>query len=54
MELMICSNQCYKSLNSCVQEKGARAEITDIADWLLKREESYSQELGNMLFPFNP
>lgn len=41
-----------KALIAVWQEKGARAEITDIADWLLKREESYAQELGNMLFPF--
>ncbi|WP_341756991.1 MULTISPECIES: TraC family protein [unclassified Candidatus Tisiphia] len=31
---------------------GAKAEITDIADWLMAKEESYAKELGNMLFPF--
>ena len=31
---------------------GAKAEIGDIADWLLARDESYAKELGNMLFPF--
>ncbi len=41
-----------KALIAVWQEKGAKAEITDIADWLLSREESYAQELGNMLFPF--
>ncbi|WP_103896859.1 TraC family protein [Rickettsia fournieri] len=41
-----------KALIAVWHAKGARAEITDIADWLLKREESYAQELGNMLFPF--
>lgn len=41
-----------KALIAVWQQKGAKAEITDIADWLLAREESYAQELGNMLFPF--
>ncbi|MCC8399461.1 MAG: TraC family protein [Rickettsia endosymbiont of Platyusa sonomae] len=41
-----------KALIAVWQAKGSSAEITDIADWLLLREESYSQELGNMLFPF--
>ncbi len=34
------------------QAKGSSSEISDIADWLLLREESYAHELGNMLFPF--
>ncbi|QCS24397.1 conjugal transfer protein TraC [Rickettsia parkeri] len=41
-----------KALIAVWQTKGSKAEITDITDWLLKREESYAQELGNMLFPF--
>ncbi|WP_341752546.1 MULTISPECIES: TraC family protein [unclassified Candidatus Tisiphia] len=41
-----------KALIAVWQAKGSSAEITDIADWLLLREESYAQELGNMLFPF--
>lgn len=31
---------------------GARSEISDIADWLLARNEVHAKELGNMLFPF--
>ena len=41
-----------KALIAVWQAKGAKAEITDIANWLLAREESYAQELGNMLFPY--
>ena len=41
-----------KALIAVWQEKGSKAEVTDIANWLLKRDESYAQELGNMLFPF--
>ncbi|WP_371220800.1 TraC family protein [Orientia tsutsugamushi] len=41
-----------RALISVWQKKGAKAEITDIADWLSNREESYAKELGNMLFPF--
>lgn len=42
----------HKALIAVWQENGAKTEITDVADWLLLREESYAQELGNMLFPF--
>lgn len=41
-----------KALIEVWNKKGSKAEITDIADWLLLREESYAKELGNMLFPF--
>ena len=41
-----------KALITVLQEKGAKTEITDIADWLLRQEESYAKDLGNMLFPF--
>ncbi|KJW07599.1 AAA-like domain protein [Orientia tsutsugamushi str. UT144] len=41
-----------RALISVWQKKGAKAEITNIADWLSNREESYAKELGNMLFPF--
>ncbi|QES95914.1 TraC family protein [Orientia tsutsugamushi] len=41
-----------RALISVWQKNGAKAEITDIADWLSNREESYAKELGNMLFPF--
>lgn len=34
------------------QQKGSKAEITDIAKWLSNRDEEYAKELGNMLFPF--
>lgn len=33
-------------------QKGSKAEITDIAQWLLSRDELYAKELGNMLFPY--
>nr|WP_306305431.1 hypothetical protein [Candidatus Orientia mediorientalis] len=39
-----------KALISVWQNKGSKAEITDIADWLLARKESYAQELGNISF----
>ncbi len=41
-----------KALRAVWAAKGAKAEITDIADWLLQRSELYAQDLGNMLFPF--
>jgi conjugal transfer ATP-binding protein TraC len=41
-----------KALRAVWEHKKSRAEITDIANWLLAREESYSRDLGNMLFPF--
>jgi conjugal transfer ATP-binding protein TraC len=41
-----------KALIAVWQAKGSSSEISDIADWLLLREESYAHELGNMLFPF--
>ena len=41
-----------KALRAIWSQKKSAAEITDIADWLLAREESYAQDLGNMLFPF--
>ena len=41
-----------KALIEVWNKKASKAEITDIADWLLAREESYAKELGNMLFPF--
>lgn len=41
-----------KALRSVWAAKKSQAEITDIANWLLKREENYANDLGNMLFPF--
>jgi len=41
-----------KALRSVWTEKKSKAEVSDIATWLLKHEKSYAQDLGNMLFPF--
>jgi conjugal transfer ATP-binding protein TraC len=41
-----------KALIEIWKAKGARSEISDIASWLLARDELYAKELGNMLFPF--
>lgn len=41
-----------KALRAIWQKKGNKSEITDIANWLLDREETYAKDLGNMLFPF--
>lgn len=41
-----------KAIRGVWANKKSRTEITDIADWLLAREESYSKDLGNMLYPF--
>lgn len=41
-----------KALRAVWLEKQATAEVTDIANWLLAREEVYAKDLGNMLFPF--
>ena len=46
------SSMLQKALRSVWEEKKSKAEITDIANWLLARSESYCQDLGNMLFPF--
>lgn len=36
-----------KALIAVWQEKGNKAEMTDIADWLLARKEPYAHKLGN-------
>jgi conjugal transfer ATP-binding protein TraC len=41
-----------KALRAVWDQKQSKAEITDIANWLLARDESYAVDLGNMLFPF--
>ena len=41
-----------KALHAVWNEKKSKTEITDLANWLLQRNENYAQDLGNMLFPF--
>lgn len=41
-----------KALRAVWAAHGNLSEISDIAGWLLKRDENYAQDLGNMLFPF--
>ena len=41
-----------KALRAVWEKRKNRAEITDIANWLLRCPEGYAQDLGNMLFPF--
>ena len=41
-----------KALRQTWNKLRQKAEITDIADFLLEQEEEYAKDLGNMLFPF--
>ena len=46
------SAMLQKALHAVWNKKKSHAEVTDISNWLLKREETYAKDLGNQLFPF--
>jgi conjugal transfer ATP-binding protein TraC len=46
------NSMLQKALRAVWSMKKSKAEITDVAEWLLERSEDYCRDLGNMLFPF--